>query len=529
MAKVPTAFEMGLGQVAVKPDSTPFQSFQTSPDQFGAGQGRALSTAGKGLMLLGQIANEISATSDKNAANRAMNEARNSLTEENLKGLYAMPTQDIFAKGAGPVDVYKKAEGVSSDVRKTIVDGLANDRQRNLFDTAWAKYSQTENKRASIYIASQFRKYTGEIAQQEKSSAEGALGDISSQIEQNYTNASNLEQWGQDQIDMRAETGLSATDAAKLRDSWPDQVAASTIRGWFSAQPNPLTASQELAVGKFKDKEIQSYWDQLDPKQRKQVSGDLIGRAQKLAQLGNDQRKASTDRRKEAAAKTVNDFFVNDKPSQGSSRVDIYENKIKNNPDIPQNVKKAARENLYGGPVVQDNEPGLVELEKAIRAGDIKTSAEAMAFRFGNEQVATAETMRTRIFPLVAAMGKTDFADAYNAGLADLGIVDTASVTSSVLTKRAATFRQSLLQWKITQAGKPGDPYNNDSWKAATAIAKTIKAEIKVDPAVMTMLKSLKARYNSALAAGNPIEAAAARKSMDGLMNQLGLSLEDVK
>ena len=80
-----------------------------------------------------------------------------------------------------------------------------------------------------------------------------------------------------------------------------------------------------------------------------------------------------------------------------------------------------------------------------------------------------------------------------------------------------------------TRAGTDNDPYNNNPWAAAEAISAQIKQDIKVDPAVMTMLKSMKKRYNDSLSAGNAAGAAAARKSMDSMMNMLGISMEDVK
>ena len=82
MARVPTAFEAGFGQRLPSDDTTPYQQPRTTPEQFGAGQARSLMQTGKGLQILGTVADEISNTADKNAANRAINEARDQLTQD---------------------------------------------------------------------------------------------------------------------------------------------------------------------------------------------------------------------------------------------------------------------------------------------------------------------------------------------------------------------------------------------------------------------------------------------------------------
>jgi len=529
MAKVPTAYEAGLGQQQVGPDQTPFQSFSTNVDQFGAVQARALSAGGKGLMLLGQAAAEISDISDQNAANRAVMETQELLNQEMLENLYSKPSTDIFINGAGPSEIYKGAGVVFGKVKEIGLAQLANDRQRTLFSAAWAKVEASEGGKASTHIASQFRAYTGEIAKQAKTATEQQLGEIAGRIEQDPGNPSYA-LLGEETIENAMLAGLNPTAAADLKAQWPAYVASSSVRGWFAASPNSLIASQELASGKFSDPEVQAHWDVLDPKQRGAVSKDLVGRAQKVAQLKNDQRDAADDAAEKAAGEVVNDFFVNDEPTQRPQRIEAYD-KVKNSPFVKQSVKDAMRDNLYAGPVIQDYEPGLLQLEALIRDGTIRTNADAEAFRYGEDKrrVATAETMRMRIFGLVDSTQDEVFRDSFNAGLASLGIVDTASETSPVLKNRAATFKRSFLEWKQTRAGTDNDPYNNNPWAAAEAISAQIKQDIKVDPAVMTMLKSMKKRYNDSLSAGNAAGAAAARKSMDSMMNMLGISMEDVK
>lgn len=523
MAKVPTATEAGLGRQRVRPDQTPFQAPQTTTEEFGGAFGRDLSAVGLSIETAAGRLGEIVEVNDRLAVSKAMDNARTSAGEKMLGGLYSKVPSDLFADGVGPQDVYDNNMKLFDEVDQASGSMLNNDRQHLLFRSAFGKYKQTEGVRASSHIAKQFRSHTVETGRIEKEGTKEALSNVASQIEQDWQNTEKYKAHGRLQIELRRETGLTDKDAAELHSEWDDYVASSAVRGWFAASPNPLASSQGLASGKFEDEAVQDHWDALDPKQRKSISNDLIGRAQKLAQLQNDQREISGGVIEAAHLGKANDFFVMDQPEQRGDRIFIYD-ELKDSPHLKKSVKDDMRDILYGGPVVQDSEPGLVELEGAIRDGEITSAADASAFRYNGKQVATSETMRTRIFPLVESVKNKDFRDAMSAGMADLGVADTASETSSVLKTRVATFKSRFLRWGQSEEGRTGDP-----WSAVDQIVNSIKAEIKVDPATMTMLRQMKKNYNDSLAAGNAIQATASLQSIEGLMSILGITLEDIK
>lgn len=78
MAKVPTATDLGLGQVKSQgAGSTPFQSFNTNEDMFGARQGRAASQAGQQLSnaVDSMMAAEIKAREEEDLRNKLEVEA----------------------------------------------------------------------------------------------------------------------------------------------------------------------------------------------------------------------------------------------------------------------------------------------------------------------------------------------------------------------------------------------------------------------------------------------------------------------
>jgi len=525
MAKVPTAVEAGFGQVQTSPDTTPFQSEQVVQGAFGGEQAKSLQIAGQGISKLADFANQVTIVNDQNAVSIAMQKARDASNSKLTDSLYSKTYTSLFANGKGIQDAHKSSMKILEDVNRSTRAMLNGPRQQAMFTQAWTKFQATESRRASTHISSQFRTYTGEVEKQENTTTESEIAVFAGNAASaDWRNTDKFEAQANLAVDLHEETGLNPTDAEKLRISIPKYMAASAVRGWHSTQENLLQASQQLASGKLPDPLAQKYWDKLDAKQKKAVRNDLISQGDQLIRSQNNQRKIADDAKQQNADKAVSDFWTMDKPTQEGDRQTIYETQIKGNAFIPIAQQNAARESLYGGEVTTDSEPGLLELEAAIRDGDINSMTEANAFRYGNKAVATTNTMRTRIFPLVEASKDKVFRDAMSIGLAQLGISNTAAETNVVLKQRAASYKAQFLQWKNSPEGKTGDPL-----AASQEIADKIKQDIKVDPQTMTMLKSIKARYDLAVTQGNTVQAAASLSSMQGLMGMLGLTLEDIK
>lgn len=524
MATVPSAFRSGLGQRVIRAENTPFQNRSASPDSFGAVQGRGLQQAGQGVAQIAMVSQEMKSDSDKIAATKALNQARRKTNELTLGGIYSKTSDEVFSSGRSPQQVFKDSGEFFEEGRSFGEELLESEAQRKLFNTMYQEYQVGEETRMGKHLANQFRGYKAQVSEEQKGHVQEELGGVAAEIEQDWTKAPELVQKGVDTVTRYFnQLGLSKKDAVEVLQEWPAYVSSSAIRGWFAQEPSSLEAAKQLASGKFELEEIQEYWNNLDPKQRKALSNDLIGRAQKVAQLENDQRETANEAVEAGVQKKVNDFFVNDKPEQKQLRQQIYD-EVKNSPYVKDSVKEAMRENLYGGQQTQDNEEGLVQLELEIREGNIETFEDAQAFTYNGKRVATDKTMRTRIFPLIQSMQDKDFQDAYNAGLAYMGITDTISETNTVLRQRAATFKSRMLRWKNLE-----DKNNEDVWTASDRIAKEIRADIKVDPAVMSMLKRLKTSYDKQVSEGNPIAAEGTLTQMRGLMDLLGITMEDIK
>jgi hypothetical protein len=157
-----------------------------------------------------------------------------------------------------------------------------------------------------------------------------------------------------------------------------------------------------------------------------------------------------------------------------------------------------------------------------IYSGAIKSIEEANAFRYKEQRVATDETMRNQIYPLIQQMQNKDFSGALQAGRAALGIVEGAAVTSQVLSQRAGYFESAF---RRHMAQNPSD----DPWEVSKKIEDDARERFKADAATMGMLKTLKKRYEDAVVASDPVAAAAARSSADSLLGALGLTWEDIK
>jgi len=492
MAKVPTAVEAGFGQVQSAPDTTPFESVQVPQGAFGQDQAANQQAAGKGLLQLADFADQVSLVNDQNAVSVAMQKAR-ALSDERLnESTYSQTHSAMFADGKGPKDAFQGATKILGDVNREISTTLSGSRQQAMFNSAWTKYHATESRRASTHIASQFRSYTGEVEKLEKTSTETEIGNFASQAASaDWRNTQQYENQAKLTINLHAETGLNETDQIELERSLPTYMASSAVRGWHSTQENLLSASQQLATGKLEDSLAQEYWDKLDPNQKKALRNDLISQGDQLIRSQNNQRKIVNDALQLQADTAIGTFWSSDQPGQESARQENYEKNIKNNVHIPLAQRNAAREALYGGEVTTDDQEGLIRLEAAIYSGDVKSISEAAAYRFDGKPVATAETMRTRIYPAVEAAQDKTFRDAMAIGLAQMGITDTLAETDVVRLQRAASFKAQMLKWRNTPEGKSGDPIAQ-----AEIITTQIKADIKVDPGTMAMLKQMKGSYD---------------------------------
>lgn len=87
MAKVPTATEMGLGQVKANPANTPYQNFSTNADMFGAAQGRQLQQMGQAMDQAADAMMKIQQEEKKRNDQRSFMEIEERVREYKLNAL----------------------------------------------------------------------------------------------------------------------------------------------------------------------------------------------------------------------------------------------------------------------------------------------------------------------------------------------------------------------------------------------------------------------------------------------------------
>lgn len=480
--------------------------------------------AGGGLNLaqsLVNISEDISLNEDRSAATNAFNAARDAVRVDHLENLYSKQSSDLFPNGIKTQDVYKNTQDSVQKISQQFNKNLVNERQRTYFNELWGSFSNSELNSASRHIATQHRAYIKQTRDDHVASMDSSVGQLASGVEQNWRAYPNALKEVESQLNQAFNVvGVSSDVIETKKQSYQDYIHSAVIRGWFAEHPDPVRASMILSGGEFQDTKIENIWNALDPNQRKAIRTDLISQSQKLIKMQNDQRELRKEAEQIRIDQDIGNFYAAD---DLGTRIDIY-TKYSNDPRISLSIRQDMRENIAGGNVTDDWEEGLLDLEDSIRNGDITTISEAEAYRYDGKKPGTAETYRTRIYPLIESVQDEVFTDAFNAGIAALGIANTAAETNPVLRARAARFKSDFLRWKNSPEGKDGDAF-----AASDAIIQKIKSDIKVDPATMSMLRQLKKRYEDALATNNMTEAMAARQSLDGMTGLLAISIEDIK
>jgi len=528
MARIPTAFNSGLGQQLPSPAPTPFQSLNTSADLFGAAQGRTLQNAGAEITALGgEMAarqEQIELANDRAAAGRAFMASRKDTEEKLLENIYGKPGGELFAKGAGAGDVYKSMSpyfGASSKIGEGL---LANDRQKQLFAGLWGPYQSAEESRAATHIGIQHRHYLTDVSNAQAEDAQELLSGLASRIEQDWRKADRIRDEGHMQITAREVVGLSEQAALALDSKWEDTVSASAVRGWFSEQSDQLTAVESLITGDIKDKNAKKYWESLDARHRKRVQTELISRTQKMVMLANDQREFAQKERERQTSASVIEFFVSTGDDGLARRNEIYES-VKNNPGVKPATRKAMRDTLFGGEITEIGKEGSRVLLAEVTAGNIKTVEEANIFEYRGQRPATNPATQSEVHQLIEQMQNTDFAGALAAGRSGLGMNDRGSTdrgtaASGVLSQRGEYFENSFRRYMTRNP-------EADPWEASARIEKEARGKYKSDPAARGRLRILRKRYNDDVKAGNALAAQITRHQADGLLNVLGLTWED--
>lgn len=132
MTKVPTAAQIGLGQQQLRPVSTQYQQVATTPEAFGAGQGKAMVQAGQDLSKLGA----------------AIDEAH--LRIQNREDTISRATE--FSKFFTEASVLYQQMETQGDLTKSDTAAQFNQSLQQLADKYTAEHGGSEDSRARLTL-----------------------------------------------------------------------------------------------------------------------------------------------------------------------------------------------------------------------------------------------------------------------------------------------------------------------------------------------------------------------------------------
>lgn len=534
MPKIPSAQQMGLGNVPIQTgrggaSPTPFQRLNTNTDMFGGADARNAGAVSRGLADLSNQLEDMAIRQeaqrfeeDKTAATQAVLAANDSFRKDMLENFYKLEGSQLFTEGNTTDTLYKHAQHLALKYRKTGAIRLQKGRQRDMYDNMWSVQADKELGSVSNHIAKQYNVHRGEVSKNYVAAMDNRMVELYTSVEQDWRQYENAHHYiGNQLFEARHEAGVPKDMVEGKLTEYSDYIDQAAVSGWYKEQPDHISAAVELFTGDISEPKIKAIWGDLEPEERVSLRKRLMDETNAVIKIKNDRVDAAEKAAKAKVDQDIADFWST---HEKNKRIEIYAKNL-NNPLMPREVRNAMKEDIYGGPVSTDNEQGLLELEEAIRNGDIRSYGDAEAFRYGVIKPGRSETMRTRIYPLIDSMMDREFRDAMKVGLSNLGIAEVAAETDPVLKARAARFQSEFLLWKHSEGSKKG----GNPFDAADRIAKRMKDEFKTDPNTMTMLKAMKKKYDDALNSGDTQTAAERMEQITKMLNLLGLNLEDIK
>ena len=505
MAKIPTKANLGQARATSQYQTQSYRPIVPDADTGLGDAGRSITNAASNMYE--EVINE-KMDNDLKKAQADFSNAKLNLLDgdggelKGYRGLY----------GQKAIDGFKDHDKQLAELRDKTLESLGG-RAKTAFET----WSQNEVTRAHSVMYNHLNDQRKIVADQ------ASLGFIESRQQEIAANPNDPSTVKLNRMEIVRES-LAMADRKGIVD---ENARTSLAR-------SALTTAHEAAIDRFlaggdvsgARQYVDKYRTDFDQMKLAGIENGISNTSYQIVRMENALRKAQKEKLKDALDAKTSEFFSLDKPEDRTRRIDIYE-EVKDNPHLARSEREAMRDMVYGGSVIQDDETGLLQLEIAIRDGEISSASQAMAFQYDGKsaaQWATQETLRTRIFPLLESSKDKSFSAAMNSGLAALGVADTQGETNAVLRARAATYKERILQWRSTKEGRAGNP-----WEASQKIIADIKSEMKIDPKAMAMLRTYKQKYETSLKSGNTVDANTALEQMQGLLSAFDMKMEDIE
>lgn len=277
MAKVPTAFNAGLGQQTTRPDGTPYQSVNTNADMFGGGLGKSLQDSGSSLMKVASDLREIELKNQKEEDTRNVLEVEKKIRDWKLEKLHG-------EKGA-----YTRKGGNAIGVQKEVAEGYTE------FSGSLLEGKEIHNPetkaRIQAYIDSQGSGIGLELSKYEQAQKKAYdAGLVESRIqgakEDAALNAGNPQAINTSKALIKSSLAKRADD-----EGWSGQETQQQIESEVSSM-HMLVMDRLLANGQGMDAK------QYLEANRKEIDGDDIAKAEKAVVAGalKQNAQAETDR-----------------------------------------------------------------------------------------------------------------------------------------------------------------------------------------------------------------------------------------
>lgn len=316
--------------------------------------------------------------------------------------------------------------------------------------------------------------------------------------------------------DAQAHGIISAVEAGKRRRGFIKQYSESTIRNWFSQQPDRLVAAQQLYDGRLPDKGLQKVYDQLSPEDRQKVFESVVNESSKLLTIKEQIRQDEERQGQQSAQEAMKSFYADGMTT--ADRYDLFQ-RLRHSPYVDPNQTRAMEQYLREGGQMQDVSSDVTAAEAAIRRGDI-SSLEQLTSEIGASGWHISFDTIRRLNGMIETHQGGSFRDVLNWGQSELGIASGAGLLGDVFKDPIDKAAQFEAQLRRFQHENP-DAKPEQLWAEAEKIVTRLKSQ--GNAGALEALPVLVNNYRKALGEGDPEKIANARTALTQVMITGGL------
>lgn len=292
-------------------------------------------------------------------------------------------------------------------------------------------------------------------------------------------------------------------------------AAEARALNWLRRQPDIYQAAQDLFDGNVTDPELQDMIDLLPIEARSSAFTATITDLTKLSSFRNLQRTEEDRAATEAAEDAIKEFYF-DPDLDTADRQAIFD-RLRESPHVTPGAVKGMDEFLREGERRQDVDDDVLAAEIEIRQGTILNEVDLVS-RMGEEGWRlSADTMRTRLLPMIETQRDDAFKEALAYGKSKLGIPTGTGLLGDMFqdpVNKAAQFEAELREFFKKNP-------DADLWAFTEQSVKRL--ESTGNSGAMQALPVMANAYRQALASGDLQKVANARTALIAVMVEGGV------